>query len=98
MTNIYFWGKIISPSFQKSSQDKPSTVLSIHTDELIKNVKCGAENAFLLTTDNELYAFGSNEYGQMGLSFNPHKNIELSRIFVPTKTKIVSISCGWHHT
>ena len=60
MTNIYFWGKVISPTFQNSLSKPTTSLISIHTQEVIKTVECGAENAFLLTDQNELYAIGSN--------------------------------------
>jgi hypothetical protein len=60
MTNIYFWGKVISPTFHNLPSEPTASLMSIHTEEVIKTVESGAENAFLLTDSNELYAIGSN--------------------------------------
>jgi alpha-tubulin suppressor-like RCC1 family protein len=34
----------------------------------------------------------------MGLSVTPHPDLEISKVFIPSKKTIVSIACGWEHT
>src|SRR5205085_1130517 len=41
----------------------------------IKNISAGASHSLILTNTGQIYAFGSNDDGQLGLSDNNNKNI-----------------------
>jgi alpha-tubulin suppressor-like RCC1 family protein len=60
----------------------------------VKNISCGHNFSMAITTDNEVYAWGSNEFGQLSLGshkpFNIPKKIDLPNI--------KKISCGSCHT
>ncbi len=45
-----------------------------------------------------MYGFGSNIYGQLGLNYNVSYNLPISRLVIPSKHKIINISCGSYHT
>ena len=57
-------------------------------------VACGAFYTMLIALDNSLWAFGTNNYGQLGLGDNLDKNIPTCRI----KEKIRFVICGHSHT
>ena len=44
------------------------------TDKQIRQVVCGWDHSFILKESGELFAFGRNNYGQLGLGDNNHRN------------------------
>ncbi len=62
-----------------------------------KFVSCGSSHTLVIDMNNNVWAFGSNEYGQLGLGNNGYN----TNITVPTKIngiKAKYISCGNIHT
>lgn len=63
-------------------------------NKTIKSISCGAHHTIALTNSNEIYAWGGNEYGQVGLAHNQNQ-------YLPQKIlleNIMSVSCGECHT
>jgi alpha-tubulin suppressor-like RCC1 family protein len=50
---------------QKSMTSK-LTRIKLSYDIIIKNISCGSSHSLLLSTDEDIYAFGSNNFGQLG--------------------------------
>nr|QBK90128.1 MAG: regulator of chromosome condensation protein [Pithovirus LCPAC102] len=61
----------------------------------VKSVSCGDYHTIIIDGNNELWSFGYNKFGQLGLEDNNNKKI-------PTKIefnyKVKSVSCGEFHT
>src|SRR5580693_3883370 len=55
-----------------------------------------ASHSFIITEDG-LYSFGYNDYGQLGLGNNTHQNIP-QKITQFNSSNIVSIACGDYHS
>src|SRR5580693_9392206 len=51
----------------------------------------------LIITEDGLYSFGNNEFGQLGLENNTHQNIP-HKITQFNSDTIVSIACGYYHS
>jgi alpha-tubulin suppressor-like RCC1 family protein len=49
----------------------------------VLSVSCGSNHTMILTTDNELYACGSNNYGQLGLGDRNARNT-FTKVDIPT--------------
>jgi alpha-tubulin suppressor-like RCC1 family protein len=66
----------------------------------IKEVSTGETHSIILTNNNQLFSFGSNSFGELGLGYSSNKNIsiptEINHNF--TKFNIKKISCGYYHT
>jgi RCC1 and BTB domain-containing protein len=66
-------------------------------DKNIIDICCGFGHSLVLTNSGEVYAWGLNEYGQVG-------NRSYSKQLIPQKVngfndeKVVMISCGSHHS
>jgi alpha-tubulin suppressor-like RCC1 family protein len=45
-----------------------------------------------------LFAFGSNEFGQLGMDHQAVRSLQPCRIYLPTKSPIKKIGCGFSHT
>ena len=61
----------------------------------IKNISAGYHYSLILTNTGQIYAFGRNEYGQLGLGDNIAKN---APTLIPTLNQIVQIAAGGDHS
>lgn len=68
--------------------------IKINIDDAIK-VECGQYHNIVLTKDYNLYMFGDNFYGQLGLSKEYHTHYIPRKLNL--KLNIKSISCGYNH-
>ncbi|XP_010923232.1 ultraviolet-B receptor UVR8 isoform X2 [Elaeis guineensis] len=61
-----------------------------------KMVSCGARHSSMITEDGEVFCWGWNKYGQLGLGDAKDRNIPFQvpiEAYHPT-----DVSCGWWHT
>jgi alpha-tubulin suppressor-like RCC1 family protein len=67
----------------------------VNIDFKIKSVSCGGNHTAFITNNHELYSFGNNSFGQLGLV----KNSGINNISNKVDLKSVYIvSCGYNHT
>ncbi len=45
------------------------------TDPTIRQIVCGRNHSFILKESGELFAFGGNDYGELGLGDNDNRNV-----------------------
>ena len=64
-------------------------------DKKIQQVICGGYHLFILKESGELFAFGWNEYGQLGLSNNENRNVPT---LLMKDKEIRQIICGDLHS
>lgn len=75
----------------------PKLVKSLATKQIVQ-IACGHYHSLALTNSGELYSFGSNLYGQLGLGF------ECEKVTKPTLVKsligipIAFMVCGGNHS
>ena len=76
------------------------TPKSLSFDILIKQITCGGSHVLLLSASNELFSFGNNSYGQLGLN-DKHFPFSTAPLLVQTvqriQGRIVSIKAGGKH-
>ncbi|XP_015897159.2 ultraviolet-B receptor UVR8 isoform X1 [Ziziphus jujuba] len=60
-----------------------------------KIASCGARHSVILTEEGQLFSWGWNKYGQLGLGDSVDRNIP-SQVSVSGKPK--NVACGWWHT
>lgn len=65
---------------------------------VIVQIACGIEHSIALTNDGELYAWGSNTEGQLGIGSHTVTEIKPKRIFALAAVPIAFIACGGYHT
>jgi alpha-tubulin suppressor-like RCC1 family protein len=58
----------------------------------IEKISCGYAHSLLLSSDGNIYAFGRNEFGELG---NQKEENELSPQRIITETKFIDISSRW---
>jgi hypothetical protein len=68
---------------------------SLKFDKKIRQIACGLYHSAIVTTDGEVYTFGSNEYGQLCLGHTTNKNRPTK---VNLKVKVNKVECGYNHT
>ena len=94
---LYTFGKCgpwLGYSIKERKQSVPMKVEAL-SQYVISKVSCGGQFTLILTSDGELFTFGENKNGQLGLGHNDSQN-------TPAKidhfnSRIKEISCGTHH-
>ncbi len=64
-------------------------------DPIIRQIVCGNNHTFILKESGELFAFGRNYEGQLGLGDYDNRNVPTLLMIDPTIQQVV---CGWSHT
>lgn len=68
-------------------------------DIKFKDIKCGKCHILAISENDELYGFGENQYGQLGLSGTNHIKLPLKiPFFDQMAIKIKQIACGQDHS
>ena len=62
-----------------------------------KAVSCGDNSTAIITEDNDLYSFGDNAWGQLGLDDEDNRYTP-TLVSVPGSLKVKAVSCGGQHT
>ena len=86
----------------KDNKDKmvkdPTNISALNNNIKGISAACGNEYSLILSKDNEVYGFGNNEDGVLGLNDNTIKQIKFSKIdFGIYTNKIKDISAGTVH-
>ena len=93
---IYVWGKNDHGQLGLGDKKNRTTPHEILLSITIKSIYCGGHYTIVLTNiSNQMYVWGENKTGQLGLKHNMD-------VYFPTKfifcLPIVSVSCGGYHT
>ena len=65
------------------------------TDKTIRKIICGSYHTLIFKESGELFAFGRNYHGQLGLGDNVNRNVPTLMMTDKTIRKIV---CSGYHT
>lgn len=71
--------------------------VKIESNSAILEICCGAEHNLVLNSDGEVWSFGWNEHGQLGLGHNRDEPTP-SKINFPKSARIASIACGYGYS
>lgn len=83
-------------NLSSANYEVPSLVKSLATIQIVQ-IACGQFHSLALANTGELYSFGSNSYGQLGLGFDSEKEkarLVKSLYGVP----IAFLACGGNHS
>ncbi len=95
LTNIgqvYSWG---SNSFgqlglgNSAIQDRPKRI-DLNSDQVVKSISCGWDHCLLLTTDGDIYGFGLNSFGQLGIG---NKTNQSNPVKIIGSQKFKEVTC-----
>lgn len=97
--NLYTWGDSISGQLGTTvTGDKSTpTLVPLPTTIIPKSIYAGYNYSILLTESGELYVFGNNSYGQLGLEGTTARYIPTLNS-LPNGVKIKSIAVGEYHS
>ena len=73
------------------------TLVTIPGDLKVKAVSCGGVHTVIITEDGNLYSFGFNYFGQLGLGDTTERNVPML-VNVPNGSKVKVVGCGDDHT
>jgi alpha-tubulin suppressor-like RCC1 family protein len=77
-----------------TNRNTPQKVTFFNAD--VASVSCGADHTAVVTNTNDLFTFGVNGYGQLGLGDNTNRNTPEQVTFF--ESTVASVSCGGAHT
>ncbi|XP_012527820.1 probable E3 ubiquitin-protein ligase HERC4 isoform X2 [Monomorium pharaonis] len=101
------WGQLFSWGCNLNGQLGLDTVISMERvprmvkalgTNVIVQIACGVEHSIALTNDGDLYAWGSNRDGQLGLGSDACAEIKPKRITSLNAIPIAFVACGGYHT
>ena len=97
---VYCWGQNKSGLLGIGSQDESyhRPTLNQHlNNEFVVDISCGAGHSLVLTNCGEVYAWGLNNYGQIGNGCNRNQSIPI-KVKGFNNERVVMISCGYYHS
>jgi alpha-tubulin suppressor-like RCC1 family protein/tRNA A-37 threonylcarbamoyl transferase component Bud32 len=97
---VYCWGRNDLGLLGIGSQDKNyyKPILNQYlNNEFVIDISCGAYHSLVLTNCGEVYAWGSNDWGQIGNGCNSDQLIPI-KVKGFNNERVVMISCGWTHS
>ena len=106
-TALYLWNSSVNPGMKKAdiksrlNLSYEPTRISYFDDKLIKYMYCGIRHSGVLTEDGNLYMFGKNPYGNLGVGNNEDVNYyepKLVTYFEENNIKIKKFCCGEYNT
>ncbi|KYQ88989.1 regulator of chromosome condensation domain-containing protein [Tieghemostelium lacteum] len=106
--HVYSWGYAkygqLGHGKGKITENKPKKIEDLSGGQRIKALACGYAHTLILKFSGDLYAFGFNEYGQLGLgnfqSTSLPTRMDTSEIVsgIHQGSKINQIGCGYAHS
>ena len=111
--NIYSWGQKYYTGHNNKEDVLLPKNLIIDDNNLMKfsriSVGIGGYHTIVITENDEIYTWGHNQVGQLGISPDKNQiknNTDLGLAIIPVPTKVISninntiihVMCGWGHT
>jgi hypothetical protein len=97
---VYCWGWNYSGLLGIGSQDKSyhKPILNQYlNNEFVVDISCGEFHSLVLTNCGEVYAWGANDFGQIGNGCNDDQSIPI-KVKGFNNERVVMISCGYLHS
>ena len=87
---LYAWGinECGQLGLKHSDKEFKPTLIEMPDKVSVKQISCGSYHSLLLTTDGNIYSFGYNICGQLGLKYNKYVNIPT---LIETESKFTEI-------
>lgn len=98
---IYSWGENgygqLGINSTEMHTPTPKLVKSLARKQVLQ-IACGSNHTLALTSDGELYSWGQNNFGQLGLGHKGGPQKEPSHVKSLIGTPLVHITAGGHHS
>jgi RCC1 and BTB domain-containing protein len=79
-----------------SNQLTPIKIIGFNSEKIV-SIACGGYHSLVLTDEGQVYSWGYNSHGQLGLGNKAHQN-RPQKINLNNNQIVKSISCGWNHS
>ena len=101
--HVLSWGSNTYGQLGNGSLEKsyiPVYVLNDQNEpfEHVSAIACGANHSFLVTEDNQLWAWGKNESGQLGDGTTMNQNRPIRIVGLPEELRVLQLSPGDSHS
>jgi len=106
-TGLYLWNSSVAPTVRKNDlksryllTNEPRRI-EIFNDKVLKYVYCGARHYGALTEEGQLYMWGKNRYGELGIGNNEdytYLKPQLVNYFTKRDIKIKKFCCSDFNT
>lgn len=101
--DVFIWGYGIlglGPNVDQSSHPKqiPATLFGrneFNPNSRVKSLSCGISHMAAITHDHDLYMWGHNKFGCLGLG---HKNDQMFPFKAAVGAKVLKVQCAVDHT
>ncbi|KAJ5066097.1 hypothetical protein M0811_03430 [Anaeramoeba ignava] len=93
--NVFAKGKYINPNNPNEFINISSLIEDIN-DRIIEDIVSGAHSIYLLTSNQNVYGIGSNDYGQLGFDSETLKETEKPILIMKNVSKIFSGNTSNH--
>jgi hypothetical protein len=90
---VYFWG---ANSWSDPKGDTPGPVLTLARKRICQ-IALGKEHAMALSEGGRIFAWGSNDFGQLGTGDEQNRALPVYTE-LPYETYIASVACGGNYT
>ncbi|XP_012151651.1 secretion regulating guanine nucleotide exchange factor [Megachile rotundata] len=89
----------LSPSKNEPFLNAAYNFVEVPTLTNVRSVSCGQHHTIAIEDNGDLYAFGDNKHGQLGLNSDIIPNTSFPMKLLDTQFKSPpKIQCGWSHT
>ncbi|XP_070528774.1 probable E3 ubiquitin-protein ligase HERC4 isoform X3 [Cardiocondyla obscurior] len=98
---LFSWGSNLNGQLGLNSVDsteRAPRMVKVFGTNVIVQVACGVEHSIALTNNGDLYAWGNNREGQLGLGSLTDTEIKPKKIYSLAAIPIAFIACGGYHT
>ena len=88
----------INGNINRNNRAKINDPTLVEFNKWIVSVSCGGSHTAIITDEQNLYTFGGNYGGQLGLGHSGWNNRVIRPTLVEFDKNVVSVSCGKDHT
>lgn len=99
---VYVWGgndkgQLAVATSTREGQENPQLCIGLK-DKVARKVVCGRNSSFAITVHSSVYAWGSNEFGQLGLGREAPKIVAKPMRIRGLPVDVIDIASGTEHT
>ena len=88
-------GEVFKCGIINTGEDEETTFQKVEGLPFIIRIECGESSCMFIDKEYNLYVFGRNDYGQLGLGNTINMNFPIKH---PTLSNVIDVSKGGYHT
>eukprot|EP00347_Sterkiella_histriomuscorum_P023139 403335798 len=101
--DVYIWGRNLQGQCGRSINYNQFMFAphKLHTDsanKTFRQVDCGDQHTAVVSSTGELYTFGDNSEGQLGIGVEFKNTVDRAALVTGISEETIQVSCGYKHT